>query len=86
MDPLIHNKLEELESRKRESELGGGKERIDRQKAEGKLTARERIAVLLFDKDTFEEVDQIVETPLHRLRYGAAESPGRWRGHRLWHH
>jgi propionyl-CoA carboxylase beta chain len=52
-------KLEELERRKRESELGGGQSRIDRQHNEGKLTARERIA-LLFDPGSFQELDQLV--------------------------
>jgi propionyl-CoA carboxylase beta chain len=51
--------LEELERRKRESELGGGQARIDRQHNEGKLTARERIA-LLFDPGSFQELDQLV--------------------------
>ncbi|MGZ5492680.1 MAG: carboxyl transferase domain-containing protein, partial [Thermoanaerobaculia bacterium] len=55
-------KLEELEQRKRESELGGGQQRIDRQHNEGKLTARERIS-LLFDPGSFQELDQLV---LHR--------------------
>ena len=36
--------------------LGGGQARIDKQHEKGKLTARERIA-LLFDKDTFTELD-----------------------------
>jgi propionyl-CoA carboxylase beta chain len=52
-------KLEELEQRKRESELGGGQQRIERQHNEGKLTARERIA-LLFDSGSFQELDQLV--------------------------
>jgi propionyl-CoA carboxylase beta subunit len=52
-------KLEELERRKRESELGGGERRIDRQHNEGKLTARERIS-MLFDPGSFQELDQLV--------------------------
>ena len=52
-------KLEQLEQRKRESELGGGQQRIERQHNEGKLTARERIA-LLFDSGSFQELDQLV--------------------------
>jgi propionyl-CoA carboxylase beta chain len=51
--------VEELERRRRESELGGGQQRIDRQHNEGKLTARERIA-LLFDPGSFQELDQLV--------------------------
>jgi propionyl-CoA carboxylase beta chain len=55
----LERSLEELERRKRESELGGGQQRIDRQHNEGKLTARERIA-LLFDPGSFQELDQLV--------------------------
>src|SRR6059036_2184357 len=55
----FESKLEELDRRKRESELGGGEKRIERQHAEGKLTARERIA-LLFDPGSFQELDQLV--------------------------
>ncbi len=51
--------IRELEKRKRESELGGGQQRIDRQHADGKLTARERI-LLLFDPGSFQELDQLV--------------------------
>jgi propionyl-CoA carboxylase beta chain len=51
--------LEELERRKQESELGGGQARIDRQHSDGKLTARERVA-LLFDPGSFQELDQLV--------------------------
>jgi propionyl-CoA carboxylase beta subunit len=54
MDPL--NTLDELE---RKAELGGGEERQNRQHQAGKLTARERIE-LLFDPDTFEELDKLV--------------------------
>ena len=52
-------KLQELERRKAESEMGGGQSRIDRQHNEGKLTARERIG-LLFDPGSFQELDQLV--------------------------
>src|SRR5256712_9692426 len=55
----LKTELEELERRKRESELGGGEARIQRQHTEGKLTARERIA-LLFDPGSFQELDQLV--------------------------
>src|SRR5438046_10137604 len=54
----------------RAAELGRGKQRLDRQKAEGKLSARERIALLL-DKDSVEEVDKFVA---HRcLDFGMQE-------------
>jgi propionyl-CoA carboxylase beta chain len=55
------DRLAALEARAAE---GGGADRIARQHAAGKLTARERIA-LLFDPDTFEEIDALVE---HRCR------------------
>jgi acetyl-CoA carboxylase carboxyltransferase component len=42
-----------------ESSLGGGQERIDRQHAQGKMTARERIELLL-DKGSFVELDRFV--------------------------
>ncbi len=48
----------------RAAELGGGEQRLERQKADGKRTARERVALLL-DKDTFEEIDKFVT---HRCR------------------
>ena len=42
-----------------EARLGGGQERIDQQHARGKLTARERIELLL-DADSFVELDAFV--------------------------
>ena len=59
-----------LEKKREEAKLGGGKRRIDSQHAKGKLTARERIEVLL-DQDTFEEYDMYVE---HRTNdFGMAD-------------
>ena len=49
----------ELDRRREEAQLGGGKARIEAQHAKGKLTARERIAVLL-DAHSFEEYDMFV--------------------------
>ncbi len=43
----------------RRAELGGGEDRLRRQREAGKLTARERID-LLFDPGTFEEIDKFV--------------------------
>src|SRR5579884_360981 len=54
------DRLQRLLELNREAELGGGAERLQRQKADGKLTARERIGVLL-DKDSFEEIDKFVK-------------------------
>ncbi len=61
---------EELERRNRLAEEGGGAERQEKQKREGKLGARERIALLL-DDGTFEETDRFVT---HRATdFGMAE-------------
>lgn len=51
--------LQQLESRRAEARLGGGQRRIDVQHAKGKLTARERVEVLL-DEGSFEEFDMFV--------------------------
>ena len=48
--------LQELEDRREDARMGGGQRRIDAQHAKGKLTARERIDLLL-DEDSFEEFD-----------------------------
>ena len=52
--------LEELEKRRKGARLGGGQRRIEAQHAKGKLTARERLDVLL-DPGSFEEFDMFVE-------------------------
>ena len=51
--------LEELEARREKARAGGGTKRIEAQHAKGKLTARERLDVLL-DEDSFEEFDMFV--------------------------
>lgn len=51
--------LQELHDRREAARLGGGQKRIDSQHAKGKLTARERIELLL-DHDSFEEFDMFV--------------------------
>ncbi len=52
--------IEELEKRRANARLGGGQNRIDAQHKRGKLTARERIE-LLMDDGSFEEFDMFVE-------------------------
>ena len=52
--------LEELEMRREKARAGGGARRIDAQHKRGKLTARERLALLL-DDGSFEEFDMYVE-------------------------
>jgi propionyl-CoA carboxylase beta chain len=52
--------IDELEARRRRAELGGGEARIAAQHKKGRLTARERLTVLL-DAGSFEEYDMFVE-------------------------
>ena len=56
----ISGKLQELEALNRRAAEAGGPERLQRQHAAGKLTARERIQ-LLVDEGSFEELDRFVE-------------------------
>ena len=56
---LIEQKIQELLEKRNEARLGGGQKRIDSQHAKGKMTARERIAILL-DEGSFEETDMFV--------------------------
>ncbi|UWR21526.1 acyl-CoA carboxylase subunit beta [Sulfitobacter sp. S190] len=51
--------LQQLDDRRTDARLGGGQKRIDAQHARGKLTARERIDLLL-DEGSFEEFDMFV--------------------------
>tara|TARA_B110000285_G_scaffold146429_1_gene163488 strand:+ start:11246 stop:12781 length:1536 start_codon:yes stop_codon:yes gene_type:complete len=52
-------KSEKLEDKLKESKLGGGQKRIDAQHKKGKLTARERLELLL-DSNSFEEIGALV--------------------------
>lgn len=55
----MQDKIKQLEEMKAEALLGGGEKRIESQHKKGKLTARERIALLL-DEGSFEEIGQLV--------------------------
>src|ERR1043165_1351606 len=55
----MKNKLNELEHKREEALQGGGKKRIEAQHQKGKLTARERVQ-LLMDDGTFEETGMLV--------------------------
>jgi propionyl-CoA carboxylase beta chain len=63
-DQVLQKKFEELEKKNKESLLGGGETRIQQQHKKGKLTARERIHLLL-DEGSFEELGQFV---MHRCK------------------
>ncbi|HPR17542.1 MAG TPA: carboxyl transferase domain-containing protein, partial [Candidatus Cloacimonadota bacterium] len=56
----MEEKIAQLRERRETARLGGGTERINAQHSKGKLTARERIE-LLVDPDSFEEFDTFVE-------------------------
>jgi len=60
----IEKKLEDLKQKNRSAELGGGEERIEKQHQAGKLTARERINLLL-DEGSFQEMDKLVVHQSH---------------------
>jgi propionyl-CoA carboxylase beta chain len=62
--------IAELERRRAAAHMGGGQRRIDAQHAKGRLTARERLQVLL-DPGSFEEVDAFVEH--NATEFGMAE-------------
>ncbi len=61
----IHQKLMELREKNKQAITGEGEEKIQKQKAGGRLTARERINLLL-DPGSFKELDRFV---LHRCTY-----------------
>jgi len=67
----MHDIIQQLEKKRALARLGGGQKRIDSQHKKGKLTARERIELLL-DEGTFEEWDMFVE---HRCAdFGMADN------------
>lgn len=61
---ILQQKFDELERKNEESLLGGGEKRIEQQHAKGKLTARERV-LLLLDEGSFEELGKFV---MHRSK------------------
>ena len=67
--------LKELEARREKAKLGGGQKRIESQHSKGKLTARERIDLLL-DEKSFEEYDMFVEHDSHEFGMEKNKIPG----------
>ncbi|HEX2683172.1 MAG TPA: acyl-CoA carboxylase subunit beta, partial [Ferruginibacter sp.] len=63
-DPVLQKKFDELERKNQEALLGGGEKRIEQQHKKGKLSARERID-LLMDEGSFEELGKFV---MHRSK------------------
>jgi methylmalonyl-CoA carboxyltransferase large subunit len=65
VQPIVSQKIDELRAKRDAIEQGGGQERIDKQHAAGKLTARERIE-LLVDRGSFQELGAFAK---HRSTY-----------------
>src|SRR5690625_6093215 len=63
-DPDRRALLDDLQQRREEAQLGGGKKRIEAQHAKNKLTARERLDILL-DEGSFEELGMFVRHQSH---------------------
>ena len=68
-------RLSELEERKRRLMMGGGEKAITAQHEKGKLTARERL-VLLLDRDSFEEINLFVTHRIENFGLDRKETPG----------
>jgi len=66
----VDRRIQDLRARKTAAHLGGGEDRIARQHARGRMTARERLQLLL-DKGTFREVDVFVTH--NATEFGLAE-------------
>ncbi len=71
----MNDKLSELARRRDEAMLGGGEKRIEAQHAKGKLTARERLDLLL-DPGSFTEVDMFVQHQCHDFGLEKERYPG----------
>jgi propionyl-CoA carboxylase beta chain len=71
----LPDRTEVLRDKVRRAEEGGGAKRRERQHGEGKLTARERVELLL-DEGTFEELDKLVEHRCLDFGMAAQKFPG----------
>jgi propionyl-CoA carboxylase beta chain len=71
----MSSNIAELEKRREAARMGGGQKRIDAQHSKGRLTARERLDVLL-DEGSFEELDMYVEHNCTDFGMEATKIPG----------
>ncbi len=71
----MHDIIKQLDDMRVAARLGGGQRRVDSQHQKGRLTARERIELLL-DPDTFEEWDMFVEHRCNDFGMGGQKIPG----------
>jgi propionyl-CoA carboxylase beta chain len=74
-EPTIDEKIKRLEEMANRAKLGGGQKRIEEQHAKSKLTARERIDLLL-DQGSFNELDQLVVHQCTEFGIGDKKIPG----------
>lgn len=74
-EPTIDEKIKRLEEMANRAKLGGGQKRIEEQHAKSKLTARERIDLLL-DQGSFNELDQFVVHQCTEFGIGDKKIPG----------
>src|SRR5574339_338302 len=71
----MHDILQQLDAKRARARLGGGDKRIAAQHGKGKLTARERLELLL-DEGPFEEWDMFVEHRCHDFGMADNKIPG----------
>ena len=71
----MHHNIDRLQAKAAAALLGGGERRIEQQHAKGKLTARERLGLLL-DEGSFEEWDRFVEHRCTDFGMDAQKIPG----------
>ena len=71
----IYEKINELYDKRREVELGGGDKRIEKQHEKGKLTARERIDILV-DEGSFVELNPFIEHRSTDFGLDGVKGPG----------
>ncbi len=70
-----HDKIKELREKRKQAQLGGGEARIEAQHKKGKLTARERLDLLL-DPGSFKELDVFVTHRTSDFGMGDKKFPG----------
>lgn len=75
MEQMWQNSIDRLHKRRETVAEAGGQARIDKQHAQGKLTARERMEAL-FDDDTFVEINDMVESQATNFGMAAKKKPG----------
>ena len=71
----MDDKIKVLMNKRRQASLGGGEDRIEKQHAKGRYTARERIQMLL-DEGSFEEFDMLKEHRCQHFGMASKQFPG----------